>query len=120
MLVDYGIHILGIKDMAGLLKPRAARLLISSIRSQHPRLVIHVHTHDTSGNGVSSMLASVENGFDGADVIDLAIDALSGTTSQPCMGSVVAELSGTPRDTGIDFSQLQQLNAYWEQVALYF
>ena len=58
-----GIHILGIKDMAGLLKPKAATLLIGSIRQRHPDLVIHVHTHDTAGTGVASMLAAVEAGY---------------------------------------------------------
>jgi pyruvate carboxylase len=99
-LVDYGIHVLAIKDMAGLLKPRydsmtmfglfhnndcdfifrAATMLISSIRKAFPDLPIHVHTHDTSGSGVSAMLACVEAG---ADVIDLAVDSMSGVTSQP-------------------------------------
>lgn len=73
-LVDDGIHILSIKDMAGLLKPNAATLLISSIRKRHPDLVIHVHTHDTAGTGVASMIACAEAG---ADIVDAAVDSSS-------------------------------------------
>ena len=62
-LVADGIHILGIKDMAGLLKPRAATMLVGAIRKRHPDLVIHVHTHDTAGTGVASMLACYEAGY---------------------------------------------------------
>lgn len=74
-LVQEGIHVLGIKDMAGLLKPEAAKLLIGSIRKRWPSLPIHVHTHDTAGTGVASMLAAAAAG---ADVIDLAIDSKYG------------------------------------------
>lgn len=112
-LVGYGIHVLAIKDMAGLLTPPAARILVGAIRQAHPELPIHVHTHDTAGSGVASMLACVEAG---ADVIDLAIDSMSGVTSQPCMGAVVASLAGTEKDLGIKFDDVQLLNGYWEQV----
>ncbi|CAG8708517.1 16293_t:CDS:2, partial [Racocetra persica] len=71
-LVNEGIHVLGIKDMAGLLKPEAAEILIGSIRKRWPDLPIHVHTHDTAGTGVASMLAAAKAG---ADVVDLAIDS---------------------------------------------
>lgn len=70
-----GIHILGIKDMAGLLKPKAVRMLVSALRQEFPNLPIHVHTHDTAGAGVASMLAAAEVG---ADAVDVAIEALSG------------------------------------------
>ena len=83
--------------MAGLLKPQAARMLIGGLRERHPDLPIHIHTHDTSGAGVASMLACVESG---ADVIDVAVDSMSGMTSQPSMGAVVASLERTPQDTG--------------------
>ncbi len=116
-LVKAGIHILGIKDMAGLLKPQAATLLISAIREQHPDLVIHVHTHDTAGTGVASMLAAVHAG---ADIVDLAIDSMSGLTSQPSLGAFVASLQGTQLDTNIDVSQLSILNSYWEQMRLLY
>ncbi|ORX92180.1 pyruvate carboxylase [Basidiobolus meristosporus CBS 931.73] len=112
-LVDCGIHILAIKDMAGLLKPSAARILIGSIREKFPDLPIHVHTHDTAGTGVASMLAAAEAG---ADVIDLAIDSMSGLTSQPSLGAVVAALEKTPYGTGIRFENIEALNTYWENV----
>lgn len=86
-----------LKDMAGLLKPRAATMLIGAIRAKYPNLPIHVHTHDTSGAGVASMLAAA---YAGADVIDVAVDSMSGMTSQPSMGAVIASLQGTELDTG--------------------
>lgn len=116
-LVKAGIHILGIKDMAGLLKPQAATILISAIRRRHPDLVIHVHTHDTAGTGVASMLAAVNAG---ADIVDLAIDSMSGVTSQPSMGAFVAGLQGTDLETKIDLDDLQALNSYWEQMRLLY
>ena len=81
--------------MAGLLKPKSARMLIDAIRQKHPDLPLHIHTHDTAGAGVASMLAAAEAG---ADVVDVAVDSMSGLTSQPSMGALVASL-----DTGIDF-----------------
>jgi pyruvate carboxylase len=107
-----GIHVLAIKDMAGLLKPEAATMLIGAIRQEFPDLPIHVHTHDTAGTGVASMLAAAKAG---ADVIDSASDAMSGTTAQPSLGSMVASTSGTPLDTGLDLKQIQALNEYWEE-----
>lgn len=88
-LMQIGFHVLSIKDMAGLLTPTSARVLVSSIRSRYPDLPIHIHTHDTSSNGVAAMIACVESG---ADIVDVAIDALSGTTSQPCAGAIVYSL----------------------------
>lgn len=84
--------------MAGLLKPSAASLLIKALRDKHPDVPIHIHTHDTSGAGVASMLACAQAG---ADVVDVAVDSMSGMTSQPSMGAVVASLQGTPLDTGM-------------------
>lgn len=83
--------------MAGLLRPTAARLLIGALRDKHPNLPIHIHTHDTAGAGVAAMLAAAESG---ADVVDVAVDSMSGMTSQPSMGAIVASLKGTPLDTG--------------------
>ena len=83
--------------MAGLLKPQAARILIGGIRKRHPNLPIHVHTHDTSGAGLAAMLAAAESG---ADIIDVAVDSMSGITSQPSMGALVASLERSPLDTG--------------------
>ncbi|KAJ3218945.1 pyruvate carboxylase [Clydaea vesicula] len=116
-LVKEGIHILGIKDMAGLLKPRAATMLIGAIRKRWPDLVIHLHTHDTAGTGVATYLAAAEAGV---DIIDTAIDALSGMTSQPCMGAVVSALHGTPLATGIKMKDIQSINGYWEQMRLLY
>ena len=84
--------------MAGVLKPNGASLLIGSLRAQFPTLPIHIHTHDTAGAGVASMLASAEAG---ADVVDVAVDSLSGMTSQPSMGAVVAALQNSDKETGL-------------------
>ncbi|KRJ98535.1 pyruvate carboxylase, mitochondrial isoform X2 [Drosophila yakuba] len=111
-LVKAGTHVLCIKDMAGLLKPEAARLLITAIRDKHPDIPIHIHTHDTSGAGVASMLACANAG---ADVVDVAVDSMSGMTSQPSMGAVVASLQGTPLDTNLDLRTVSEYSAYWEQ-----
>lgn len=111
-LVKAGTHVLCIKDMAGLLKPQAAKLLISAIRERHPDVPIHIHTHDTSGAGVASMLACAEAG---ADVVDVAVDSMSGMTSQPSMGAVVASLQGTHLDTGLNLADVSEYSAYWEQ-----
>ena len=82
--------------MAGLLKPEAAKILIDSLRQKHPDIPIHIHTHDTSGCGVATMLACAEAG---ADVVDVAVDSMSGLTSQPSMGAIVAALQRTKLDT---------------------
>ena len=111
-LHSLGIHVLAIKDMAGLLKPEAATMLISAIREQHPDLPIHVHTHDTAGTGIASMLACAKAG---ADVVDSCSDAMSGTTSQPAMGALVASTEGTAYDTGLKLEDVQSLNEYWEE-----
>ena len=83
--------------MAGLLKPRAAKLLIGALRQKFPDMPIHVHTHDTAGAGVASMLAAYEAG---ADIVDVAVDSMSGMTSQPSMGAIVAALQDSDDDTG--------------------
>eukprot|EP00697_Spironema_sp_BW2_P000041 gnl/Spiro4/10075_TR5349_c1_g1_i1.p1 gnl/Spiro4/10075_TR5349_c1_g1~~gnl/Spiro4/10075_TR5349_c1_g1_i1.p1 ORF type:complete len:826 (-),score=228.22 gnl/Spiro4/10075_TR5349_c1_g1_i1:1082-3559(-) len=116
-LVEHGAHILNIKDMAGLLKPRSAHHLVSELRKEFPNVPIHVHTHDTAGAGVASMLAAA---WAGADAVDCAVDSMSGMTSQPSMGAIVAALEGTELDTGITLADIAPLNAYWESVrALY-
>lgn len=112
-LVGMGVHSLAIKDMAGLLTPQATTMLVSNLRQAYPELPIHVHSHDTAGAGVASMLAAAEAG---ADVVDAALDAMSGMTSQPSLGALVANLRGTERDIGIDLEHLPYLNAYWEDV----
>mmetsp|Transcript_7009 Transcript_7009/g.17433 ORF Transcript_7009/g.17433 Transcript_7009/m.17433 type:complete len:1180 (+) Transcript_7009:186-3725(+) len=110
-LNDLGIHVLNIKDMAGLLKPKAATMLVEAMRKEFPNLPIHVHCHDTAGTGVASMLACARAG---ADAVDVACDSMSGTTSQPSMGALVMELKNDPLDTEIDLNQLSELNEYWE------
>lgn len=83
--------------MAGVLKPRAATMLVGALREKFPDIPIHVHTHDTACAGVASMLAAAQAG---ADVVDVAVDSMSGLTSQPSMGAVVAALERTDLDTG--------------------
>ncbi len=107
-----GCHILGLKDMAGLLKPSAARVLISALKNEIG-LPIHLHTHDTSGVSAATVLAAVEAGV---HAIDAAIDSMSGATSQPCLGSLVEALRHTERDTGLDPEAIRQISFYWEAV----
>lgn len=107
-----GCHILGLKDMAGLLKPAAARLLIKTLKEE-VGLPIHFHTHDTSGIAAASILAAVDAGV---DAVDCAMDAMSGTTSQPCLGSIVEALAFTTRGTGLDPEAIRQISFYWEAV----
>lgn len=112
-LVTMGTHILCIKDMAGLLKPQAATILVGELRSRFPNMPIHVHTHDTSGAGVASLLAAANAG---ADIVDSAIDSMSGMTSQPSMGAIVTSCERTSLDTGLPMDQIGKYNDYWEQV----
>ena len=109
---DMGAHILGIKDMAGLLKPGAARLLITALK-QEIDLPIHLHTHDTSGISAATVLAAVEAG---ADIVDAAIDSMSGLTSQPNMGAIVAALEHTDKSTNLDSEAIRVISGYWEEV----
>jgi pyruvate carboxylase len=111
-LDELGIHVLAIKDMAGLLKPEAATMLVGALREAHPDLPIHVHTHDTAGTGVASMLAAARAG---ADAVDAAMDSMSGTTSQPSLGAIVASTSGTSLDTGLSLQEVSAVNEYWEE-----
>jgi len=106
-----GAHILGVKDMAGLLKPAQARKLIATLKEE-VGLPIHFHTHDTSGIGGATILAAAEAGV---DAVDCAMDALSGNTSQPTMGSIVEALAHTERDTGLDIAAIRAISNYWEQ-----
>ncbi|OXB53293.1 hypothetical protein ASZ78_016843 [Callipepla squamata] len=110
-LVAAGTHILCIKDMAGLLTPAAARLLVGSLRERFPEVPIHVHTHDTAGAAIATLLAAANAG---ADVVDVAVDAMSGMTSQPSMGALVACARGTPLDTGIALERVFEYSEYWE------
>ncbi|XP_059875319.1 pyruvate carboxylase, mitochondrial isoform X1 [Delphinus delphis] len=110
-LVRAGTHILCIKDMAGLLKPTACTMLVTSLRDRFPDLPLHIHTHDTSGAGVAAMLACAHAG---ADVVDVAADSMSGMTSQPSMGALVACTRGTPLDTGVPLDRVFDYSEYWE------
>jgi pyruvate carboxylase len=111
-LRDAGAHVLGLKDMAGLLKPAAARQLIKALKEE-VGLPIHFHTHDTSGVAGATILAAADAGV---DAVDAAMDAFSGGTSQPCLGSIVEALRNTDRDTGLDIERIREISAYWEQV----
>jgi pyruvate carboxylase len=107
-----GAHIIAVKDMAGLLKPAAARVLFKTLR-EATTLPIHFHTHDTSGISAATVLAAVDAGV---DVVDAAMDALSGGTSQPCLGSIVEALSGSERDPGLNPGCIRKISFYWEAV----
>ena len=115
-IVKMGTHFLGIKDMAGTLKPAAARLLVGEIRSRYPDLPIHVHTHDSAGTGVASMTACA---IAGADVVDAALNSMSGLTSQPSISAILASLEGSI-ETGLSESMVRELDNYWAQMRLLY
>ncbi len=115
-LKSAGAHVLGLKDMAGLLKPAAARVLVKTLK-QEIGLPIHFHTHDTAGGGVATILAACEAGV---DAIDSAMDAFSGGTSQPCLGAIVEALRHTDRDTGLDIKAIRDISNYWEHVRVQY
>ncbi|CAI4217073.1 unnamed protein product, partial [Parascedosporium putredinis] len=116
-LVALDIHVLGIKDMAGVLKPHAATLLIGSIRERYPDLPIHVHTHDSAGTGVASMVACAKAG---ADVVDAATDSLSGMTSQPSLNAILASLEGTDLQPDLNVRHIRAIDQYWAQLRLLY
>lgn len=107
-----GAHILGLKDMAGLLKPASARILVKALKEE-VGLPIHFHTHDTSGIAGATILAAADAGV---DAVDAAMDAFSGGTSQPCFGSIVEATRNTDRDTGLDIKAVREVSDYWEGV----
>ena len=107
-----GAHMLCIKDMSGLLKPYAAKKLVGTLK-QEIGIPVQLHTHNTSGNQVATLLMAAEAGV---DVVDCAISSMSSLTSQPSLNAVVAALQGTERDTGLDPVRLQYLSDYWEDV----
>ncbi|MDD9716264.1 pyruvate carboxylase [Dinoroseobacter sp. PD6] len=111
-LREAGAHILGLKDMAGLLKPASARILIKALKEE-VGLPIHFHTHDTAGIASATILAAAESGV---DAVDCAMDALSGNTSQATLGTVVEALQHTDRDTGLDIKAVREISDYWEAV----
>jgi pyruvate carboxylase len=107
-----GVHVLGIKDMAGLCQPRAAYALVKALKEE-TGLPVHFHTHDTSGIAAASVLAAIDAG---ADAVDGALDSMSGLTSQPNLSSIVESLRFGPRDSGLDPEKLRTLSDYWLQV----
>jgi len=111
-LKSAGAHILCLKDMAGLLKPGAASVLFKALKEE-VGLPIHFHTHDTSGISAATVLAASAAGV---DAIDAAMDAFSGGTSQPCLGSIVEALKHTDRDTGLNIKNIREISDYWEAV----
>ncbi|MEL7122726.1 MAG: pyruvate carboxylase, partial [Bacteroidota bacterium] len=115
-LEDEGAHIIAIKDMAGLLKPLAAELLVSRLR-ETVSVPIHLHTHDTSSIQSSTYLKAIEAGV---DVIDLAMSSMSGLTSQPNFNSMAAMMEGHEREHPVDLKKLNQFSTYWESVRKYY
>ncbi|MCL2154691.1 MAG: pyruvate carboxylase, partial [Leptospirales bacterium] len=107
-----GSHILGIKDMAGLLKPYAAEKLIKALKDEIS-IPIHLHTHDTSGNGIATLLLASETGV---DIVDTSFNSMAGVTSQPALNSIVAALEYTDRDTKIGREGIQIISDYWDDV----
>ena len=107
-----GAHILGIKDMSSLLKPHAAYKLIKALKNEIS-IPIHLHTHDTSGNGIATVLMAAHAGV---DIVDTAFNSMAGLTSQPALNSVVAALEHTDRSTGLNLDELQLLSDYWGDI----
>lgn len=111
-MVDAGAHILAIKDMAGLLRPAAAAKLVAALRERFD-LPVHLHTHDTAGGQLATLLAAANAGV---DAVDVASASLAGTTSQPSASSLVAALAHTERDTGLSLEAVSAMEPYWEAV----
>jgi pyruvate carboxylase len=111
-----GAHILAIKDMAGLLKPQAAYRLISELKDTVD-LPIHLHSHDTSGNGIFMYAKAIEAGV---DIVDTALGSMSGLTSQPSANSLYYAVKGTEREPAVDVDSLEKLSHYWEDVRKYY
>ena len=111
-LESLGCHSIAIKDMAALLKPRATKELVTALKKEL-HVPLHLHTHDSTGNGVSTVLMAAEAGV---DIVDLAIESMSSMTSQPSMNAVVEALRGSKRDTGLDFEELDELSRYYGRI----
>ncbi|BAP85874.1 pyruvate carboxylase [Paucilactobacillus hokkaidonensis JCM 18461] len=111
-----GAHIIAIKDMAGLLKPEAAYRLISTLK-ETVDLPIHLHTHDTTGNGVYTYAQATKAGV---DIVDVASSSMSGTTSQPSMGSLYYALQNTDRQPNVDIKNVEAVDRYWKTVRPYY
>ncbi len=115
-IVESGAHILAIKDMAGLLRAPAARTLVSALRQRFD-LPVHLHTHDTAGGQLGTLLAAIDAGV---DAVDVASSSMAGTTSQPPMSALVAATDGTERQTGLDLAAVCSLEPYWEAMRVLY
>ncbi len=115
-LAGLGVHIVGIKDMAGLCKPQAARLLVEAIKEE-TGLPVHFHTHDTAGTGVATYLAAAQAGV---DIVDVAVSSMASITSQPPLEALVASLAGSERDTGVELERVFPVANYWERVREFY
>ena len=115
-LEQQGAHILAIKDMAGLLKPEAAYRLVSELKSAID-IPIHLHTHDTSGNGIFTYARAIEGGV---DIVDTALSTMAGLTSQPSANSLFYALEGNKRKPNVNIESLEKLSYYWEDVRKYY
>jgi len=111
-LESMGVHMIAIKDMAGLLKPYAAQKLVKALKSE-TSLPVHLHTHDTSGNGIATLMMASQAGV---DVVDCALEAMSGLTSQPSFNSLVEALKGSERETGFDIENIGKIDDYYKQL----
>jgi pyruvate carboxylase len=111
-----GAHVLGVKDMAGLLKPAAARQLFRALKEE-VGLPIHFHTHDTAGIACATILAAADAGV---DAVDAAMDSLSGNTSQATLGTLLEALKGSDRDPGLDIGAVREISNYWETVRAHY
>ncbi|SHK28931.1 pyruvate carboxylase [Tepidibacter formicigenes] len=111
-LEKMGVHIIAIKDMAGLLKPYAAHKLVKALKEE-VSIPVHLHTHDTSGNGLSTLLMAAEAGV---DIVDTAVESMAGLTSQPSLNSLVEALRNTPRDTKIDLEGIYDISEYYKDL----
>ncbi|HET6627429.1 MAG TPA: pyruvate carboxylase [Nocardioidaceae bacterium] len=109
-IVDAGAHVLAVKDMAGLLRAPAARTLVTTLRDRFD-LPVHLHTHDTAGGQLATLLAAIDSGV---DAVDAACAALAGTTSQPSLSALVATTDHSDRETGLDLAAVCDLEPYWE------
>jgi pyruvate carboxylase len=111
-IVAAGAHLLAIKDMAGLLRPPAARTLVGALRERFD-LPVHLHTHDTAGGQLATLIAAIEAGV---DAVDAAVASMAGTTSQPALSALVAATDHTDRATGLSLQAVSDLEPYWEAV----
>jgi len=111
-IVDAGAHVLAIKDMAGLLRPPAARKLVTALRERFD-LPVHLHTHDTAGGQLATLIAAIDAGV---DAVDAAVASMAGTTSQPSLSALVAATDHTERETGLSLQAVGDLEPYWEAV----